>query len=83
VKTTEREPNRYCSVGGTVSSCTRTDVFYSLAATEPVSTGYTQPGPPDSGEPFTLYLFATESDEIPVSYNPVDSAPIPYTTVSS
>jgi len=37
VTTTGREPNRYCSVGGTVSSCTRTDVFYSLAATEPVS----------------------------------------------
>jgi hypothetical protein len=50
----------------TVSSCTRTDVFYCYwLRTNQSSTDYAQPGSPDSGEPefFTLYLFATESDK--------------------
>jgi hypothetical protein len=50
----------------TVSSCTRTDVFYCyLAAIEPVIYRLRAARTPDSGGPlvFTLYLFATESDK--------------------
>src|SRR5579871_2362859 len=42
----------------TISSCTRTDVFYCYGSLRPADswnqTGYAQPGAPDSGSPFTL-----------------------------
>jgi hypothetical protein len=65
METMECEPNRYCSVGGNgLKLYSNGRLLFLVAATNWYITSYAQPGTPDSGEPFTLYLFATESDKI-------------------
>ncbi len=62
----EAEQNRYCSVGGNGLKLYSNGrlYFYTIRCDKLIKKPVTRSfGTPDNSEPFTLYLFATESDK--------------------